>query len=68
MSGENVKKQRREVVHIRESTGPRGGKAWELRLSCGHYRYVRRATGKRRPSLFRRLQFAPKTAQCLVCP
>lgn len=57
----------RDVVHVEDCTGPRGGEHWLLTLSCGHHK----ARGKPRYQLhqFRKPpRFAPKRTRCLVCP
>jgi len=64
----------RDVVHIEERTGPRGGGIWYLTLSCGHFSVVR----MRAPSYsnnvgaaFGRLSmkdfFAPERSRCWIC-
>jgi len=56
----------KDVVHIEERTGPRGGAYWLLTLECGH-----RKTVPRHPGYAYRLpvacRFAPKRVRCLHC-
>jgi hypothetical protein len=60
----------RQVTHISEVEGDRGGWAWVLDLECGHVA-VRpqpsRRAGRLTQRLFRKLRFAPKKVRCRVC-
>jgi hypothetical protein len=65
----------RDVVHIEEKTGPRGGEFWWLKLSCGHFvaKYRRGSRFSNMVGLiFGRItiedMLAPKRARCWSCP
>lgn len=44
-----------EVVHVEQTTGPRGGRVWMLTLSCGHRMW---RTGRSTP---------PQSVECVPC-
>lgn len=62
----------REVVHIEERTGPRGGSGWLLTLACGHTA-SRPDPTPRDPMRFltamqqNDLRGAPKKLRCITC-
>ncbi len=63
---------KREVMHISDYQGPRGGEGWLLILSCGHSEMRRKprlgpvgCLG--RGSLLRPAPTAPRRLRCLMC-
>lgn len=59
----------RQVVHISEGTGPRGGEYWSLILECGHHAAKRRPRLGMPAALGRSLAAtcAPGRMRCLFC-
>ena len=65
----------RDVVHIEERAGRRGGGLWYLTLSCGHFSAVRKrapsfenAVGALSGRLGPKDFFAPERSRCWICP
>lgn len=68
----------RLVTHIGDTTGPRGGRAWSLTLSCGHSKAVRMPRFRpgrdildvhHKGTRSRHRKFtAPLRVRCLLCP
>lgn len=58
---------RRDVTHIKDCTGPHGGRYWFLTLSCGHFKAVRMPHYRLAQAITRPIKFAPKRCQCLIC-
>lgn len=67
----------REVVHIEEGEGARGGKYWWVTLECGHHKGIQQRYTKSPERLFGVLTsgrvtldqlMCPKRARCLFCP
>jgi hypothetical protein len=57
----------KEVVHIKDSVGPHGGRYWFLTLSCGHFKAVRQPHFRGVQAIVRPIRFAPKSVHCIVC-
>lgn len=59
----------KDVVHIREGKGPRGGEYWFLTLECGHHKSVPRPPFRPEMvmTMLRRPSGAPKRVRCLYC-
>lgn len=67
----------KDVVHIQDEMGPRGGGVWFLTLECGHHKAVRKPLFRPEQDLVRATfggklprakKFeAPNRCRCLVC-
>lgn len=59
----------RQVVHISESAGPRGGEYWSLILECGHHASRRQPRTGVPAALGRNITAtcAPVRVRCLFC-
>ena len=61
-----MKTEMKDVVHIDDIEGPRGGTYWKLELSCGHTKRVYKP--KFRPGdIFKPIRFAPYKCKCVIC-
>jgi hypothetical protein len=60
----------RDVVHIADNTGPRGGRYWTLTLECGHhaFRPVPVIAPDKMAAVFGRVRTAPHRVRCYFCP